>query len=256
MGLVILANTIGETATALSSSLTLRTETDVKDVIGGHRSRIIETSAKGTQLNIDYTLPSSKTLTHTVISNIDSFFDSLDPDSIEILYGATFSTSSLDTAIGDIELMGTKLQDTIIEHSQAADKLRIALKNISTSSYYRVGKIYLCESLDLGDPMQETQPQIQFLPLSDANMFPAVRGRDEYKCEAAFSLSWDGLSYSQVQSFEALPLHQPLFLYDADGDLFPYKTEHVIVDSYAISKEHMCKLQLDVSFKRLKHYEF
>lgn len=253
MGLKILTNTLGEYANAISSSLSLRAECDVYDVIGGHRSRQIESSIKGTQFNIDFTLPGSNSFDHLVVTGIDTFTDSLNPSSLDIRYGATFSTLSLSTAVGSIELMGHKLQDTVIAHSRTSDKFRIALKNISQSSYFRVGKIYLCQALDIGDPSQEAQ--LENLPLSDDNKFTPIKGRDMFKCETGYSLAWEGLTYAQIQAWNALPLHQPMFLYDSSGDLFPHKSEHVIVESYTETREHLCDFRLDVRFKRLKHYE-
>lgn len=257
MGLKLLFNTIGETATALASNLTIRDECDLYDVIGGHRSRQVETSTTGTQWNLDFTLPASKTLDHLVISNADIFTTSKDPKEIEILYGATFSTSSLITSLATLNtsLAGIETQDVVIAHTRASDKFRIAFKNNSESTRFRTGKVYLCEAFDFGGEIPLIPSSQAVLRLSDENKFPCVRGLELYTCEYSIVLVYRGLSYSDLTDFEAKPLHQPFFLYDESDDLFSTSIEHVICESYTESREAHNTYSLELNLKRLKHYE-
>lgn len=257
MGIKLLFNTIGEAATTITSSLAIRSECELYDIIGGHRSRHVETSETSTEWNLDFTLASTKTLTHLVVSNINHFTTSLDANELEVLYGASFSTSSLAVSLASLNnsLYGIKSQDTVIAHERSSDKFRISFKNVSDSSIFRVGKVYLCEAFNFNGETPILPSNESYLPLSDENKMPAVRGQEVYKCEKTINLTYTGLTYSDIKEFESKPLHNPFFIFDENADLIGSSLEHVICEAYTETREAHNTYILNLILHRLKHYE-
>lgn len=245
MGFLFLTNTVAATATTLEDSAAIKSGSDLTHIIAGPRDQIVKGVA-GTSHTVKYNCTSTE-VTHAVITNANLFKSGNNATQILLQYGATPTTDST-TAIASMSLVGPKSQDWVKTIARTSTAFLVKFEHSASSeSWY--GKIFFSKSFNFGVPPQ-------FLALQ--NQLEEVRpllGHMRYMTEQIMVLQFLSLPQTVMASFRALPLHQPFFIYDEDGDHWDHKLEHVVIaDPWTELRRLDGTYSLELTVRRLRHY--
>lgn len=177
--------------------------------------------------------------------------------------GGTVSDLLTWTNTSGLTLIGPRDQDAIISLSTSSGQRYgngVAFKDSTNgSNRYNTSDLIFAKAYDIGEPSKRPLPSFSRLPEQGQEFFP-YEGYYPLATEVQFSLTWPILNRSEVEIFEAFlqfgrPLRVPFFLYDPTGDLLPYNLEHCIIETYSLTfLQTADHYQLQISFRRLKHY--
>lgn len=253
-GFLFLPNTIGSVADTCDSSSTTETNYDKNDCISGPRSAMHLVQA-GTSHSIGYTI-ASQTISHAVLIRADLFKNSLYGTSVAVQKESSGWSTLNTTNVGDMDLIGPYSQDWVKAVSQTADGFRLLFSS-SSSQAHKYAKVYFSNSVDLGnEPESDPAPKWEDIRANDRYYTP-LGGYFPYETEKRITLTWRNVDKNTLQTFLNIPrlLEWPLVLYDANGYIWPWKLEHVLLEDYQARFKRPDKIDLEVRCRRLKHYE-
>lgn len=259
----LLCNHAGDTCTSLTGTGTAGT--DITNLIAGPRSRNHRIDTTASDMTITYDNATPWAYDFFYIARADKFLTStaldltlLDDDDDDDTYASVTSVSSFSSSnLLGVDQFGRGYgQDYLYLATTPKYTYGVQMKTACASSVAReCSKFYAGLSYDPGvDPDLSPAPRLQYL--DKGFRFTPLNSTLNFECEVRFSLTWTGLSDAKVNEFEALPnlLKWPLVIYDEDQNIFDHKVEHVLVESYQISRKNVNVSDLKVSFYRLRHY--
>lgn len=277
MGIVLLSNTIGDAATSVTieqlgdGSFANRSEIeyDYTNMITGGRNsfaRFLTTENDGTS-TIKYNAIGG--VTHVVIARADLIALSSTPldlafeDEDGVISDFAVSPLTSSNLIGIDPFKVGHGQDWVDKVSSARDVdewIRIEFEknnDADDNSQVQLSKLYFSNAFDFGlNPVINPAPQFQ--DLAEGEKFGrAIKGFEPVPVEKRITLTWEHLSKATVESFRAVPriFEWPIFIYDEDAELFPWKLEHVIITGVRETHLNVDTITLEVDFMRLKHYQ-
>jgi hypothetical protein len=267
MAFWLLPNTVGNATTASgprSGGGATATGYRDQDLISGPRSTIWRSTATAGAFNAPaYTTDSDVIATHVVIARADWLLTQagIYLTAAQRNSGGTWSAISgfSYTPFTSASLMGPKLQDFCTTISPTVYRgIGLDFDSLGAEAM-QISKMYFSTGFSFdGDLDLSAPPSWQPLPVTQSvNLFIPQLGFDPYEVEANLTLNWLNNSKASIAAFKALPqiLNWPIFLYDDSGDVWNWKLEHVLVETWeeiATSKDFS---DISITFKRLKHYE-
>lgn len=260
MAILLLPNTAGDSAASMTNAgagVATASGYNNYDVIAGPRSKRWRSAAHNDWMRLGYVFAANTTVTHCVITRADWLLtqDTMRVRGIQRNSGGTWSAfSGFDlNPITSSNLLGLYSQDYV--QAVAPSDLRgfgIECKTLGGGSEAaQVSKIFYSNAVEFA-----SNPTASGWEYTEASFYP-MWGYFPYYTEARSSLTWMALTDAEIAAFKAIPnlLAWPMYLYDEDADYWPWKLEHVVVEDYAITGNGLNRWKLDVSFRRLKHYD-
>jgi hypothetical protein len=122
----------------------------------------------------------------------------------------------------------------------------------------QISKLIVSNAFDFGVP-PDLSPAPSWQPLPKGittQLFTPYRGYEPFEVESQISINWSSVTQAVAFGFrEIIQVGRwPFYLYDEDGDVWPWKLEHVVLKDYAFSQTGDGYYDLTASFLRLKHY--
>lgn len=232
---------------------------DIYDMIAGPRSTGHRTAASSSEAGRGYHFGSDYTCTHIVVARADWLLtqNGTRLRAKQKTSGGSWNyIGSVDEnplVVGD--LIGIRAQDYVAAVSPTDLRgIAITCTPSSGTQASHISKFYACSAFSFG---QNPAPGYTWenLPLGTYGQPP--KGDIPYEIELRFTLTFPGVQQSTVTDFRALGqiLNWPVFLYDDTGDLWDWKLEHVIIDSYEWIVHEKDVHSLSITFNRLRHYD-
>lgn len=278
MSFWLLTNVAGDEATTLDNKGASITATGytLTDVISGPRSTRWRSGAIAATLAISYhfdpTGGGDVEATHVVIARAD-WLVTLGTARVRIQQrssGGTwsnlitldpFTSSSL---VGIVKTGKTHGQDYVAAITPTQKRgYGIDFLSWSSNEAFQVSKVYFCNGVNLGDPL----PGIQWSVIDE--YIRPQRSTIPYRCERRLAIQWTDLRDTQVALLTHArtdgdggipgrlrqPLNWPMFLYDDAGNIWDWKLEHVLLESYQLTQIGKDCWTLAMTFVRLMHYD-
>jgi hypothetical protein len=263
MSFLFLLNTAGEQANG-TSTLSLGTGTasgyDIEDMVNGARSTCYRSDASSGEIGVGYTFAADTDISHCVIAGADWLLTEygLRIRGKERDSGGTWSNiSGFDTnPITAGALIGAYAQDYVMAITQSVKRgvgISAQTKGVGSEAM-QFSKLYFSNSFSFSHN-PKWGFSVELIPTNSAGFKP-LHAYMEYETERRWSLTWDWITLAELQAFNELPniLAHPFFLYDSAGDVFPWYLEHVVIESWTEAMLAPGYFQIEIVFRRLKHY--
>lgn len=230
------------------------------DAASGSRSKfwrsILTLGPKG----LGYTFPSNQTPDHCVIARADKLL-TLGTYRVTGIYSGGYTTiSGFDiNPLTSANLVGPRAQDLCVAFTPSATTIW-AVKFTQVGSdpeAAMISKLYFGVGFAFGKDIQPKASQIQPLPRAEKILAFPQEGDLPFEIEQRMSMVWEDVTSAKIDEFLALPqvLKWPFFIYDPNTYLFPWKLEHVILESYRMAHKNINRWDLQLNLGRLKHYD-
>lgn len=273
--LKLLTNDMGAAAVTLdwgNARNVIATGYNLTDMITGPRSKKIRSAqGSGSSIGIFYPRyscdPASVPVNYAVIARADYLTRRTNGCQIYFTgYGATANGSYLEESVVSnatlsAGLIGPKSQDYVFKYPAQRTRFGASVQSYTSTvtgvNVGQCGQIYFSTGFDFGaSPDTKPEPQWDDVPDED-RLFTPLRGHFPYETEKKITLSWKNITTAKLTAFKALPhiLNWPLFLYDEDADIWDWKLEHVLVESWAEQIAAPGYWDIDITFRRLAHYD-
>lgn len=268
MAFWLLPNTIGNAATGVE--LISPTVTDPNDLnsdklnlIAGPRNTYWKSTTDSSAVAIGFQIASDLVATHIVVARAD-WMVTLAGARLRICNRSSVpawsNLSSPDiNPFATANLMGPTLQDYCVAITPTQNRGYGVTFDSSGAESFKMSKMYASVGFSFsGDIQLDSLPEWKPMPRTQSvNLFIPQQGNEPYEVEADISITWRNNTPASIATFEALPQlrNWPLFIFDDAGDLWSWKLEHVLVDTWQKTLVGQDLWDITVSFKRLKHYE-
>jgi hypothetical protein len=261
VSLLFLTNQAGNSATTFDTQGNGTTATGYSrtDAIAGPRSTKHRGDIYAGQTALAYYFTADVDLNYAVVARADWLLTA-NTSRLRLFERDTVGTWTLISGSDNNPLVvgsltGIRSQDFVYGFTQTQKRgLELITGPNAGLDSQQVSKFYGCNSFSFSSPPSLGFTQ-QELPIG-TYATPPLSTRP-YEVELAFTLSFIGLSRSEVTTFKALPqlCNWPLFLYDTAGDIWTHKLEHVIITGWqeVIVENNVHEMQ--INFMRLRHYE-
>jgi len=231
----------------------------LQDGVMGARNRILKMAPTDQSQAVAFDFNEDIPLSHMIVARADLLktqqgmdLSILTKDAVDAwLTTATFPDF-------DSDLIGPKYQDFVTPFLQTGLRgVRFQGKtNGPDAESMAFSKVYFSNAFDFGiEPDLDPAPSWQLVSGQDSEFRP-LRGYRSFATSHIITLSWTNLGGMAVENFKAIPklLEWPIFLYDPMAHIWPWKLEHVVIDSYTETTRDNDSQDLTVTFRRLKHY--
>lgn len=268
MAIWLLPNTIANAATGIEligSTATDSTDSysDKLNLIAGPRNTYWKSTAVSTEMAIGYQIASDLVATHMVIARADWMVTlaSAKMNLVQRNSSAAWSaiTGTTLNPLTAASLMGPKLQDYCTAISPTVYRGYGVDFDSTGTEAFKMSKMYASVGFKFdGNCSLKQLPEWQPLPQSQSvNLFIPQQGCEYYEIESSIQMTWKRNTAASIAAFEALPQirNWPLYIYDDAANLWSWKLEHVIVDTWQKTLVAQDIWDITVSFKRLKQYE-
>lgn len=248
MSFLFLTNTVGSNATMIETyGSAVESGYKAGAIMAAPRSRLVSTGDAFDFHTIAYDC-SSTTVTHCVVQGAWWFKNGLNATDVKVVYGGSLTTDST-TTVASMELLGPERQDWVKTITRTATKFGVKFTH-SAVSRNLYGKVFFSNAFDF-----DATPQQLAVRKEEERVRPLV-GHQWYQTERAMTLQFENVTAAKLETFKALPLQWPFFIYDEYGDIFDHKLEHVMIaEPWEAMRRVGGDYSLNLPLRRLKYYE-
>lgn len=255
----ILFNDIAAVATSVGAT-TLADGYDLKTIANARRCEAVKTEASASDIRVAYTLGANQTYAYAIITNAKAMVTAAGAR-VAIVSGTgggTFTDIEVFSPLVAGDLVGITGQDLVVAITPDSGYLRrygVTFNSLGTEALKLSTMAF---ALDAGVFAQA--PDFGSLEVSefggDYQSYTTPRLGLTYDTEALISLTWSNVSTAEVSALFARPYiyDWPCFLYDAAGNLFSHKLEHVLIERISTTFLAADSNQVNILFRRLRHY--
>lgn len=261
MSLKFLINHAGDVASSLAMVSGTTASGNIYDLISGPRSSMWRSAASASAIQPGYSFAADLVCTHMVAVRGDLMVTQAGAQvrAMQKSSGGAWSAVSGTTiaTLSTSNLIGPTSQDLVIDLSAATNYRGFGLEFDSAGTEaMMLSKLYACIAFDCDETPDPGSVSMIDIPDS-GRMFTPMRGTFAYETEKSISFSLGPISRTFAEAFKALPqiLRWPFFLYDTAGDIWPWKLEHVIMESWDEIILEQDKHVFSFTMRRLKHYQ-
>lgn len=269
--LKLLCNTIGDDLTSVTyTTSAVATGYDGNDAISGprnYRVRGIPQTIGGSGYTNPFSLRYNGTgctgIDHVVVTDFDLNIPDPASNGFDLQYNNGSWNSIRNEAPLSTALIGINMTDLVYVFSPVTIAGSYIfyftpwVQRPYTSRASEFGKVYFSAGFDFGiNPTLSPPPAWRVFPATEPQFFRPARSSIDYEIEAEITLTWLGVTAAKIAAFRALPqlYNWPLFLYDADSEIWNWKLEHVLIANVQEQILHEDHHNVSIRFYRLKHY--
>lgn len=263
MALKFLFNAAGIAADAIGNTGSGSTATgyDTTAIMCGQRSTAWR-STSATANSIGYTYDDDVTISHVVVARADWLVTKAGQRvrGRQRNSGGTWSDiAAFDkNPLAASDLIGPRTQDLVVACAPTDLRgLGLSFTPATGSEASQLSKLYGANAFSFTEAVPSFG--VNWTTFEPNTLEKSMRGTFLYDVERGFSLSFFGLSETELTSFMSTTnlYHWPFFIYDEDQEIWEWKLEHVILAGLEarMLMPSFRTYELELRLLRLRHYD-